>query len=769
MTAEPDPAARHTVLWQALQPLRSVACWLTTGAHPDDEWNGFLAWLALGQGVRTVYACALRGEGGQNALGPERNADLGAIRSREMELAACEIGLAVRWLNQGEDDRLFDFGFSRSAEDTLYRWGEAFLLERLVRVIRREQPDAVSPTFLDVPGQHGHHRAITRTTLRAIERAADAAFILPGENLSPWQVAKTYLPAFSGASASYDDSEPPPPATVAVDLGERCDALGATWAQIGENARRFHASQAMGRTLPDGPRPLRLHQLSGTPDLSSPLDSLTQGVGDLADRAPAPARAPMREAGDAIAAALAAAPDCAAALHHGLGAVGRARAALGGAVPDIDRRLALKQRQLARAAALALGLSARLEILPDPARAGGRVQVLLSVAAREMPTSIRHTLRLPAGWHAQPGQGADWTITIPPDAAPFGTTRPEFDPLGGDDLVGVSLRWTHAGTTARMEVDPPERLVLAPACDVSVAPDRIAQRSGSGDAVDIVLRGAKPPEDWPVLRETPMPDGALRLQLRAGNGRTELGPAGASVAVFAYPHIGRAARIVPARVAIHGMAVNIDPDAHVGVVATGMDRTLHWLRQIGISAEAVTDAQLEQGDFGRFSTILVGIFGFGQRPALAASGEKLRAWMQNGGSLVTLYHRPGDGWNPEATPPYRLSIGSPSLRWRVTDPTAPVTVLSPGHILLNWPNRIEAADWDGWVRERGLYFASEWAAEYQPLLAMSDPGEAPLSGALVSASVGRGRHVHVALALHHQHEAPVAGAFRLLANLIARN
>src|SRR6516165_7740267 len=156
------------VLWRALQPLRSAACWLMTGAHPDDEWSGFLAWLAFGRGVHTIYACATRGEGGQNVLGPERGMALGALRTREMECAAAELALALRWLGRGPehgmDDPIFDFGFSKSADDTLGRWDKQRLIVRLVRLIRTEQPDAISPTFLDLPGQHGHHCAITRCT-----------------------------------------------------------------------------------------------------------------------------------------------------------------------------------------------------------------------------------------------------------------------------------------------------------------------------------------------------------------------------------------------------------------------------------------------------------------------------------------------------------------------------------------------------------------------------------------------------------------------------
>ena len=117
-------------------------------------------------------------------------------------------------------------------------------------------------------------------------------------------------------------------------------------------------------------------------------------------------------------------------------------------------------------------------------------------------------------------------------------------------------------------------------------------------------------------------------------------------------------------------------------------------------------------------------------------------------------------------PPRWLEIGQPSLRWRVTDETAAVTQLED-HPILSTPNLIGDADWEGWVKERGLYFAKTWDPAYTPLLAMSDPDEKPLKGSLLVADVGKGRHIHTSLILHHQMENLVPGAFRLMANFIA--
>src|SRR5690606_24846474 len=184
-------------------------------------------------------------------------------------------------------------------------------------------------------------------------------------------------------------------------------------------------------------------------------------------------------------------------------------------------------------------------------------------------------------------------------------------------------------------------------------------------------------------------------------------------------------------------------------------------------ATELDDAALADADgLAPYGALVVGTFAF-RRPALAAARARVRAWVEAGGTLVTLYHRPGDGWDPDATPPRRIEIGSPSLRWRVTDENAKVTHLVPDHPALTGPNRIGPADWEGWQKERGLYFARAWDPAYVPLIELADPGETPHRGALISAEIGRGRHSHVALNLHHQLPELVPGAFRLMANLVA--
>ena len=258
-----------------------------------------------------------------------------------------------------------------------------------------------------------------------------------------------------------------------------------------------------------------------------------------------------------------------------------------------------------------------------------------------------------------------------------------------------------------------------------------------------------------------VPDGLYRLPL------TLDGAAAATVRRIAHPHVAPTARARPAEVRVRVLDAEV-PHVRVGYIGAGNDRVGHWLAAMGADVSDLGDGDLGSDTaLAAFDTIVVGIFAMRFRAGLPGAMPRLHRWTEAGGTLVTLYHRPWDNWDPDRVPPRRLEIGQPSLRWRVTDETAEVRHLAD-HPLLSVPNRIGPGDWAGWVKERGLYFAKDWDAAYTPLLEMADPGEAPLRGALLVADVGRGRHVHTSLILHHQMENLVPGAFRIMANLLAR-
>ena len=235
------------------------------------------------------------------------------------------------------------------------------------------------------------------------------------------------------------------------------------------------------------------------------------------------------------------------------------------------------------------------------------------------------------------------------------------------------------------------------------------------------------------------------------------------VTIIDYPHIRRAVVLEPAEVAVARVDVTVPAGLTVGYVMGTGDGGYEALRQIGVAAELLTPEQVRSGDFSRFHTVVVGVRAYETRPDLVAANARLLDFARAGGTVVVQYQQYQFANGRFA--PYPVTISNPHDR--VTDETAPVRVLDTANPLFTTPNRITEGDFVGWKQERGLYFLGTWDERYTPLLEMSDPGEAPLRGALVVARVGEGLYVHTALAFFRQFPAAVPGAYRLFANLVA--
>ncbi|MBI1416755.1 MAG: PIG-L family deacetylase [Limimaricola sp.] len=758
---------RALMLWRALQPLRSVVSFMNTGAHPDDETTAMLAVLGLRDGLQLSYACSTRGEGGQNAIGTEVSEDLGTLRTAEMERAAEVLGMHLYWFARDPADPVHDFGFSKSGEDTLRRWGAERTLARFVEIVRTERPDIICPTFLDVPGQHGHHRAMTATAHLVMDAAADPAF--DGCDLPAWQVSKLYLPGWGGGGGSYDDDVPPPPATLTITGSGEDGFSGWTWEQIGQQSRWFHATQGMGAWRPAGTgRDWPLH-LART-EVAGPDTAVTSGLplrlGDLGLPG-------LAEADRAIDAAIAAFPDPAAVLRlaaEALASVTRARDA---APAEPRHRLQRKEAQLARVIQLAAGVEVAAYLDADRLRPGQSARLVVE-ADKGRADAITVAPVLPADWQQQ-----DDRIGPRPDAAPSDPYPAEWHP-DAPHLPCVALTVRSGAVSSTLHLPLETQPLVLPARSLRLHPaTAVLNRQAGQTAVTLDLAEVHPPA---AAVSAAAPDGwtqeagpgGLTLQAPADltPGLYEVplhldGEAAAQVTLIDHPHVAARLRAVPAVLKLRALDVAL-PTSRVACIGGGSDRVAHWLRAIGLDCEEPTDAALASArPLDGVDTLIVGPFAMRTRPALRAAMPRIHDWVRAGGHLVTLYHRPMDGWDPASVPPLPLTIGMPSLRWRVTDPAAAVTVLVPDHPLLTGPNKIGPADWEGWIKERGLYFASAWDPAYQPLLEMADPGEAPLRGALLSAKIGEGRHSHCALILHYQMEKLVPGAFRLLANLAA--
>ncbi|WP_417843278.1 PIG-L family deacetylase [Thalassospira sp.] len=778
-----DPAIIR--LHRALSRLKSVVTVMHSGAHPDDEQSGMVAYLRYGRGMRVVVTCSTRGEGGQNILGPERQGALGALRTREMEQAARELDCDIYWVGHGPDDPINDFGFSKNGEETLERWGEYLLIDRMVRSYRREKPDIVIPTFLDVPGQHGHHRAMTLAAERAVALAADPVYDCDG--LAPWKVPKFYLPAWSGASDAYDDEVPPPAVTVSLSADHDDVVTGVSYDEIGQWSRACHHSQGMGKWLYRPESRWDLHLKGGRKEADI-TDNLPATLRDLAqcDTCTPDVAVLLDTVQTALDRAIAAFPDRAAIKVFLLGAYAglvQAKAILPNDFASRHgHRLARKNQEIAIALFETMQVKVNSSIENPFLQPNGETIVDIrfssdnelknieivpvvrdGVSTRLLTQEARH-IRL---------------AVLAGNNTPVGSLYPRlFFAAHGNGPLYLQMRANCNGQIIERNCDLAETVQIVPAYEGQWAEDAIIaplatptrtwlmtlDHNATVDELDF-----KVPAGWKVTA-TARNEFEVAAPADMSAGLYDILPVRDNMPLVTktaidYPHISKLIYHCRQPLRVLALDLTLPENTRIGYIGAGADNVGHWMARMGLNVTNLAASDLG-GDLSQYDTLVVGIFAFGMRQDLASAIPQIHQFVAQGGHLLTLYHRPGDGWDINKTPPRPVKIGSPSLRWRVTNPAAPVKILLPDHPLLNGPNQIGAEDWAGWDKERGLYFAAEWDDAYQPLISVSDAGEAPLRGGLITAEIGQGRHTHTSLILHHQLDKCVPGAFRLLANLV---
>jgi hypothetical protein len=192
------------------------------------------------------------------------------------------------------------------------------------------------------------------------------------------------------------------------------------------------------------------------------------------------------------------------------------------------------------------------------------------------------------------------------------------------------------------------------------------------------------------------------------------------------------------------------------------DQVPDALRRIGLEVTTNQADMLATGDLSRFDTIVVGVRASEARPDFVANNGRLMQFMERGGTLIVQYQQ-GD-YAARGLPPYPAAAATNS---RVTDESAPVKILAPGHAVFTFPNRITPDDFAGWVQERNLYAFTSFDKRYTPLLESADAGESAQQGGELYANVGKGRYVYTAYAWFRQLPAGVPGAYRQFANLVS--
>jgi len=229
-----------------------------------------------------------------------------------------------------------------------------------------------------------------------------------------------------------------------------------------------------------------------------------------------------------------------------------------------------------------------------------------------------------------------------------------------------------------------------------------------------------------------------------------------------YPHIERMAYFDPAATEVSVVPVQVD-DVRVGYIFGSGDDGLLALRQMGVEAREVSAADLRNGVLDDLDVLMLGIRVYETQPEIAQLNDRILAFAEAGGTVVSQYNKYEYPRGDFA--PYPVEIARPHDR--TTDETSPVEFIDPNSPVIDGPNQLTLTDFEGWVQERGLYFLSEWDPAFQPQLRFQDPNEDWSEGSLVVAPYGDGLYVYTGISFFRQFPAGVPGAYRLFANLVS--
>ena len=781
---------------------------LYVAAHPDDENNELIAYLSRGRHYRTAYLSLNRGDGGQNVLGPVFGEDLGVVRTEEL--------LAARRVDGGRQffSRAVDFGFSKDYRQTLKIWDREEVLSDTVRVIREFRPDIVVTRFSPVPGgTHGHHTASTVLAIEAFKLCGDPKAFPEQlrEGLTPWQ-PKRLVWNMGGFQRAGNVSN-----VVRINIGGKDPVSGEPFGEIAARSRSMHKTQGLGNFTAfrggGGPQYESFALLDGEPATNDIMDGVNTTwsrvhggaeIGTLADdviakfnqqdpAASAPALLEIKKSLAALATDDPVVNEKRQLLDHiiqeCLGLTVQTTIPQAEVVPGED--LKMKLTATVRSSAVPVRwVAARYPAIKAEFAIGANLSTNAAVTRDSVETLPADTLVSQPYWLREPHTAGmfrvdDTTLIGQPENPPVFPVEQVFD-VGGQTLmvpdqpVQITAERSE-GETRHLEVISPVTLKLAASVELfapgATRPMTVTVTSARSNVAGVLRLVA--PDGWKIS------PASQSFHLAAAGDQAQFTfnvtappePATASIGATAevggrlydnervvinYSHIPLL--LLQPRAQFKAVCLNLAIRGHnVGYLPGAGDDVAEAIKELGYDVTPLGGDDLTTNRLKDFDAVVIGVRAFNVRTDLVSHLPALFAYVADGGNVIEQYNRPGRDLKTDQLTPYRLHLSSD----RVTDPTAPVTFLAPENLVLNTPNKITGADFDGWIQERGTYYPNQWDDHFTPILACSDSGETPLKGGLLVAQYGKGHFVYTSLVFFRQLPDGVPGAYRLFANLIS--
>lgn len=806
--AQVKPLSSSEILLN-LKKLNVVGSAMHIAAHPDDENTLMLTYLSKERLVKTQYLALTRGDGGQNLIGPEQGEYIGVIRTQEL--------LAARRIDGAEQlfSRAYDFGFSKTREETLKFWGENNILSDVVYHIRKNRPDVLITRFPpDARAGHGHHNSSAFLAELAFKMAGDATKF--PEQLKEVQVWQPKRIVWNSFSPGFNNQKPTDKGSfITVDIGGYNSYIGKSYAEIAAESRSSHKSQGFGSGANRNARiDFMLHK-DGEPaekDLFDGIDMTwsrvkgSEQVAQLVDQAirnynvnyPASSVPVLVK------------------IYQELG--------------KLDARNMYVQQKKAEVEVLlqnCLGLWFETNPVDYAVAQGDRATVRVNVVKRanypmkltrmqfwgaEKDTTLTLDLKnnelsnftfstvVPKTtkisqpyWLEKPIKNGAFQIDdqsklSTPENIP--SLQTSFTFLIDDQSLTFTKPWVYKST------DPVDGEVYRP---YEVRPEVTANvnekvyvfADNQPKMVDILVKAHRAnvkgtvtfevPAGWrvepaeipfellekyqektvsvKVFPSAQQSEAKLKVITKTENGENSY-----SIRSVEYKHIPTQTLFPTATTALVKLDIK-NKAKTIGYIAGAGDEVPAALQQMGCNVTLLDEGALSK-NLAVYDAIVVGVRAYNTEDRIKYFQDKLMEYVRNGGTMVVQYVTAGGFGNTlkvKEMGPYPFKVG----RDRVTEEDAEMRILQPNHPILNTPNKITSDDFKGWIQERGIYFAVEWDKNYTAIFSANDVDEAAKEGSLIYAPYGKGHFVYTGLVFFRELPGGVPGAYRLFANLIS--
>jgi len=804
-----------------IQKLNTTGSALYIAAHPDDENTRLITYLANEKKVRTGYLSLTRGDGGQNLVGDEQGAYLGLIRTQEL--------LAARRTDGGEQffTRAVDFGYSKSATETFTKWPHDSILSDVVWVIRNFKPDVIIMRFPpDERAGHGQHTVSGIIAEEAFAAAADPTkFPEQLKYVSVWQTQRLFL----NNSTWWDKDLPNKIANgeknlAWLDVGGYNNLLGKSYGEIAAESRTNHKSQGFGSTPTRGEQKEYLELKNGTPfsnndifeGISTTWERYRQGgeikialdkiiteynvlqpeksvdallkVYTQLENTPADQLVEFKkqQLQNIIVACLGLWLEPVA--EKDMVVQWEKLKIFSNAIKRNEYPLTLESitvldKEYKAGEILPVGINQidSFEIMIDnrisssPYWLEENYDGLFSVSDQKLRGKAENDPALAFIYNVRIGEQLfkiKRAVVFKETDAIKGEL---YKPLSIIPEVYIKLDQNNIF----LKEDAPSEIIFNVHAnrDISNMPITIRTDNNieqNSEKVFITLNKGESQN----YKFTVKPNGEITnlkfFKVRSDtlfifdeNDYSERHvtidtyiEVGANY-IIDYDHIPRQVVFEEASVKLIKTDIVI-PQIKIAYVEGAGDKVDESLQQIGLNIITITPESITLAELKKYDAVVIGVRAYNTSKPLADNQNILIQYVNDGGLVIAQYNTNWDMYTENIGPyPFKIKRG------RVTDENSPVDFLLPEHNVLNTPNKITKQDFDGWIQERGIYFAEDIAPEYATPLAFTDPNEKPQNGSLIIADYGKGAFIYTGIAFFRELPAGVPGAYRLFVNLLS--